>query len=421
MGGCTSLGRGVAEGVLSTWEREPDDKRMCDVDGAAFNGVAPMLERQSGFGQISPGNAARPSLKVVYVHGIGEHMPGHGADLIRSLASALGLSVRAKRIKHISLTPPSESARPYGEVNIIRLTDSDRSRELLFFEHTWSEITAPKKQSIAFDGSPIHRSRRAAINQRVREFANNVLPDAIAFTGARGPDIRGSVEEALCWAFSTRWQDLPDTMAGARCEDSALFGSRVRVDDIVVATHSLGSRAVVDALQKAARYLGGLDAVHDARKHSFAQKLRDTEVTLFMLSNQLPLLEAGQTPQTVTGQQKVYCGDRAERTAERFLRRLDMIAFSDPNDVLSYPIPAGWADQYLDSRLCSSVRNVTINVAHVRRLPIFGEFANPLQAHVEYNRDERVAGLMAYGIGHRDTAPLIRERCTWTDVDPALD
>lgn len=301
------------------------------------------------------------------------------------------------------------------------MTDSDHSRELLFFEHTWSEITAPKKQSLAFDKSPIHRSPRAAINQRVREFTNNTLPDPIAFTGVRGPDIRGSVEQALCWASSARWQDLPDTMTDVRCEESALFGSRVGVDEIVIATHSLGSRAVVDALQHAARYSVGRDAVHDAGKQNFAQKLHDTEVTLFMLSNQLPLLEAGQAPQMVTGQREVYCGDGAKRTAERFLRRLDMIAFSDPNDVLSYPIPAGWVDQYLDSRLCLDVRNVTINVAHVRRLPVFGEFANPLQAHVEYNRDERVAGLMAFGIGHGDTAPLIRERCTWTDVDPALD
>lgn len=60
-------------------------------------------------------------------------------------------------------------------------------------------------------------------------------------------------------------------------------------------------------------------------------------------------------------------------------------------------------------------------IAHVRRLPVLGEFANPLQAHVGYNRDERVAGLMAFGIGHGDIAPLVRERCTWTEVDPALD
>jgi hypothetical protein len=40
-----------------------------------------------------------------------------------------------------------------------------------------------------------------------------------------------------------------------------------------------------------------------------------------------------------------------------------IIAFSDPNDLMSYPVPDQFADRYIESRLCRSVTNVTINVA----------------------------------------------------------
>ena len=38
-----------------------------------------------------------------------------------------------------------------------------------------------------------------------------------------------------------------------------------------------------------------------------------------------------------------------------------------------------------------------------------------------YVDDERVAQLMANGIGHPGTSALIRERCSWIEVDPALN
>jgi hypothetical protein len=67
------------------------------------------------------------------------------------------------------------------------------------------------------------------------------------------------------------------------------------------------------------------------------------------------------------------------------------------------------------------VRNVTINIATVRRLPVIGTFADPLTAHTGYDSDPRVAQLMASGIGNAGTDALVRERCRWVEVDPSLD
>lgn len=416
LSGCASFGRGMTEAVLDAQARESEDRRACSVDGQAFTGIAPTLAQQESHGSLGA-DSGRPTTKLLYVHGIGDHQPGHGGRLMRSLASTLDLSVRAENFKRIELAPRIGPERPMGEVNVVRMVDTARERELLFFELTWSPITQPEKEAIKFDSSEIYTSQRAGINQSFRTFANRALPDPLAFAGNRGSDIRDAVGQAMCWALSATWDGLPQSMQGQRCETSAAYGSRVGVDELVIATHSLGSRATMDALQDAAQK----DRSKNASQIRFAEALQRESITIFMLSNQLPLLESGQDSQAVTGQHDQFCGTDAPRADQRFLRQLDLIAVTDPNDIMSYPVPTRWVDQYLDSRLCTRVRNVTINIANVRTLPVVGQFADPLAAHSGYVDDERVAQLMANGIGHPGTTALVRERCSWIEVDPALN
>lgn len=419
LSGCASFGRGVTEAILNAQADDAEDARSCIVDGEAFTGIASVLEAQAS-DPVAAGNPDRATTKLVYVHGIGDHLPGHGGDLIRSLTNSLDLSVRAGLTKRIVLTAPDEPERPYGEVNVVRLTDTERRRELLFYELTWNPITLEEKAAIDFDKAVIYSSQRAEINNQLRQFTNSVLPDPLAFIGNRGADIRGSVGQALCWALSARWQDLDALTQGVTCENSSTYGKRAAADELFIVTHSLGSRAAVDALQNAARHLNASQGLEDQAAR-FAEDLWDKRITLFMLSNQLPLLEAGQPDQEVTGSRGEYCGVNAPRPQGRFLKELNMVAFTDPNDIMSYPVPIAWANQYLDSRLCVNVRNVTINIAHVRRLPVIGEYANPLVAHSNYDKDQRVAELMAFGIGHSRISELVRERCSWVEVDPSLN
>ncbi len=220
--------------------------------------------------------------------------------------------------------------------------------------------------------------------------------------------------------MSTTWSQLPESTTGQACKLDGDFGSRAAIDDFAFITHSLGSRAIMDSLQKVAR--GAADA--DFRDNRDAQRLTDAlrkrELQLFMLSNQLPLLEAGQDPQEITGAEAEFCGSDAPRSNERFFKRLQMIAFNDPNDVMSYPIPEAWVQSNVDSRLCPKVTNITINIARVRSLFGLGTFADLKAAHIGYDEDERVGGLMAKGAGHANVAPIVRERCTWIATDESL-
>jgi hypothetical protein len=189
----------------------------------------------------------------------------------------------------------------------------------------------------------------------------------------------------------------------------------VALDDFVVVSHSLGSRAVLDAMQR----LTNLPVSADPRLQGIAADFKAREVQVFMLSNQLPLLEAGREGQQVTGQIGAYCGPGATKPG-RFFAKTELIAFSDPNDLMSYPVPDRFAERYVESRLCPSVTNVTINVAGVNSFLGLGEVANPLAAHSGYGADERVGALIAQGAGHPGVAPLVAERCTFRATDESL-
>jgi hypothetical protein len=152
---------------------------------------------------------------------------------------------------------------------------------------------------------------------------------------------------------------------------------------------------------------------------SIADSFRQRDLEIFMLSNQLPLLEAGREGQQVTNQIGAYCGPNPSKPG-RFFGKTELIAFSDPNDLMSYPVPDKFADNYIESRLCPSVTNVTINVVAVSSLLGLGDVANPLSAHLGYAADERVGGLLARGAGHADVAPIVAERCTFRATDETL-
>ncbi len=93
-----------------------------------------------------------------------------------------------------------------------------------------------------------------------------------------------------------------------------------------------------------------------------------------------------------------------------------IITFSDPNDILSYPIPSDYSNQYIDSRLCPEVVNVDINVAHVSSLFGITDFADPLQAHSGCMEDDRVVKLIANGLRRNNMDSTISKRCNWTEV-----
>ena len=416
LAGCESFGRGVTQAVLDSNQENEKDTRNCEIEGRPFQGIEPYLAKQDALPPFGDPVGDRPEVKVLYVHGIGTHAPGHGTALRDNLAKSLGLDIRAPRPKRIVIASPKFPNQNLGEINVSRLTNQQRSRDLLFYELTWSPITQPDKDLLAFDKEEDYVLQRAAVNQAMRSFVNDVAPDPLAYSGQKREPILVSVTQSICWVISRSWSELPELTEGQYCGFGLPgLGSRVDLDDFVIISHSLGSRAVLDALQRLTNL--PFDADPDAKR--IAASFEQRELQIFMLSNQLPLLEAGREGQQVVNQIGAFCGPNPSKPG-RFFGKTELIAFSDPNDLMSYPIPDQFADKLIDSRLCPSVTNVTINVVSVNSLLGLGDVANPLGAHLGYAADARAGGLMAQGAGHPNVAPIVAERCTFRATDESL-
>jgi hypothetical protein len=418
LAGCAGLGEGVTRALLASSDEPGEDTRICEVSGPAFSGILPLLERQAGHPPLGQAGPERPILKVIMVHGVGTHVPGYGARLSANLAQALGLTVMAPEAKEFAIESPAYPGERLGEITVTRHTNPARDREMLFHELTWSPISQPAKDGYAFDDTAVYAHKRASLNNTFKVFVNDVAADPLVYTGIGRERIQTAVGQALCWALSADWQGLPDEQQLCTPANPA-FASRLDNDDFVFITHSLGSRITTDGLQRLIRVLEevGRDRPEVAR---ITRSFQERDVKVFMLANQLPLLQSGLEPATVQGAVPAYCLPGGEHYESRLFSETELIAFSDPNDLLSYPIPDAFVRDHVDSRLCPKQVNVTINIAPVSDLLGLGEFANPLAAHLDYDDDERVIGLITRGIGQPETAQVVEERCSWLEVGEDL-
>jgi hypothetical protein len=418
LAGCAAFGEGLARGVMAPSGEPAADTRMCEVSGPAFSGILPMLDRQDGYPPLADAGPERPILKVIMVHGVGTHVPGYSARLSANLAQSLGLTVIAPEAKAFPIEAAPFPGETLGTLTVTRHTNVARDREMLFFELTWSPISQPAKDAIAFDSTAVYAHRRASLNNLFKHFINDVAPDPLVYTGTGRERIQATIGQTLCWALSADWQGLPDEQQLCN-PDSPAFASRLDVDEFAFITHSLGSRITTDGLQRLTRVVEAT-GMHRPEVRRVSQSLQGRNVKVFMLANQLPLLQSGLEPVSVQDEVSAFCQPEGTDFANRLFKETELIAFSDPNDLLSYPIPDAFVRGYVDSRLCPKQVNVTINIARVTSVLGLGEFANPLAAHVDYDDDERVIGLITRGIGQPETAEVVKERCTWLEVGEDL-
>ena len=413
LSGCASIAKGVTQAVLERSEEE--DTRACYVEGPRSEGLEALMREQEG------GRSGGPStrtLKVLMVHGIGRHLPGYSGRLSEALMRELKLDIKEEEYKEIVLREPELWDGPLGTLRISRHMNTARNRELLFYELTWSELTEPAKKVLEFDDSKEYTFRRTALNAAMKKFLNSHIPDPLIFLGEARVPILASVRQSFCWMTQGDWADYGAFKDGSCDLFSSSRAQQIKEDDYAFITHSLGSRIVIDYVQHFGEQALRQQALRE-QAPEFVELRRiflDKEFPVYMLANQLPLLELGRKRVTVHGQIPRYCRPDGDLRDQRLIGQLSIYAFSDPNDILSYPIPPNFIDDYIDSRLCPKVTNITLNVAKLISLLGLGEFANPAAAHGDYEHDERVIALIAHGIGGENTADIVKARCAWLET-----
>jgi hypothetical protein len=425
LAGCGSFGEGLGRGLMEAQNQE--DTRMCYIRGPAFDGIEQLIDLSQ-----QPGPKSGGDLKVLMVHGIGTHLPGYSTRLAENLARELDLDIVDREPKTVSLRLTAEkeamemaSSRGVlrgeigdsnGTLKVQRYRSKSSPRQMIFYELTWSEITDADKKIMAYDDSGEYSFRRAGVNNDLKHFVNSHLPDPLIYLGDAQLNIQLSVSQALCWMFARDYTDIPK-QTDEICNFEEHPPIEVKNDSYVFLSHSLGSRILTDALQLVTASMAKIEKRENVSENvaEWRDSLQQETLTIFMLSNQLPLLQLGRDPPEVTNQFDDYCTADGSKRAGRVFDKANIIAFSDPNDILSWAVPPGYEDDNIDSRLCPSLVNVIINIAEVKT--VFGlELASPGDAHRGYDNDERVIKLIAHGMSNEGADPMLKERCEWMEV-----
>ncbi|CAN7575907.1 hypothetical protein LJR289_004128 [Pseudoduganella sp. LjRoot289] len=342
--------------------------------GTTFPGLAQFVQQ-----------APAHRIDVLLVHGMCTHDASWASGTVRQLADALAANV--------PLSAEASKATP-DQIEIIPATVPTGDGAIRFQSLIWSPLTTPLKQQLCYDqtgksaicqGAPPYTPARAGINARVKDLLmDDCLPDALIYQGVARDAMQLRMRDAVLRATADAEPGTP----------------------LVVISESLGSKILFDTLSRMLdeRGAGSSEA---ARAAAAAQQTLDRMAYLVMAANQIPILGlADQALPSAIGRRAVQ-QDSLQRVLERrsaavtgpdsaaapgatraALSGLTLVAFTDPNDLLSYTLQK---ERY--ERPGVTVHNVLVSNAHTW----FGALENPLDAHMRYLDNPDIGRLISCG------------------------
>lgn len=343
------------------------------------------------------------SVRVFWTHGMCSHDWRWAGNRMVLLEAALG--GQADEL----LAGPADTQQPYTIVRSLR--SAGGQLDVSFF--VWSPLTAAAKAALVFDAPDTVEGgrfpfKRANLNGELKTgLMNDCLTDAVVYSGPAGEPIRTAMREAVCDALGGR----NDPSGSCDLESGGAPGP------VVIITESLGSKLVFDAVLAIAE---GAQAKSPSAKAALSARLAQVGM-LFMLANQIPILDIAGTPSS-KGVAPAAAGGRssladfvrliteARKTAPpspafgglpaEAAGPFTVVAFTDPNDLLSYRLLREGLG--LDARL--------VNVIVSNTTTYFGYVERPDTAHCGYGHNPYVIGLLMHGF--RPDAPLPRGNVT---------
>ncbi|WP_428354143.1 hypothetical protein [Methyloprofundus sp.] len=276
--GCASFGEGVTTAFLN--KQKEKDLRECRVDGKSFGGMQGNYDGSNNL------------LKVLMVHGVGTHIPGYSTQFQEKLAAELGLDEMSSHYKEIKLVNKEYPDQDLGVLRVRRLLDQEQDEEMLFYELTWSSITNPQKEKLAYDTSGEYSFRRAEVNQMLKVFSNDTSPDPMIYLGKHSQDvILASFRTAFCWMMGRDWDALPNE-SQELCTVGQTAVEHLPDEDFAIISHSLGSRIVMDGMKSmASRVSKAQEGEPTSTEAAFITDFQKKRTPFYLMSNQLPLLD----------------------------------------------------------------------------------------------------------------------------------
>jgi hypothetical protein len=338
-------------------------------------------------------------IRLFIVHGMTTTQNDYADGLVSGLGGRLGLS----RIEYHDEPHSVPGAVSFGgesaDINLrVYHLSNDGEERLKVTALNWSPLTASVKQHQFGSDNALPR---AAINGLIKTgVINDGLGDATLYLGSYQAVMRRGVMIGLC-AF------LEGELVNDHCIPTAAAHGPV-----ALISESLGSYMLFDAIEA----LNRADANSPAGEPLFS-RLRQ----FYMFANQIPLLELAElrprpgaptaAPSLESAKLSAFL-DRVRRwRGARFRapRRsegaapeiappetpppLEIVAFTDPNDLLSYELNRrNYRGEGADPHAFE-----TSNVLYPNATAWLGLFADPLTAHTGYSSDPEVLDLVACG------------------------
>lgn len=330
-------------------------------DSATFPGIASIV-----------GQAGARPVDVLIVHGMCTHDTGWAE----------------RQIDRITGIVEDHAPTPAGATAPTRVDIVERTRRLAggtvrFHALVWSPLTAGLKHQLDVDmtGTPtdctaagVCKPKRAWLNGYVKDrLLNDCLSDAVIYQGESHVAIRDAMVRTIAQVLERD----PDSEA-----------------PLVVVAESLGSKMLFDALS-------AMLESWQPQTRALGQQAARRLGLLFMAGNQLPIL--GLAEQSAAAQRAIATQDmRVPDALQRFLdlrrrqpnrradtlQRLAVVAFTDPNDLLSYRLlPARYTAPDV------AVADVLVS----NDSTWLGLIENPITAHLDYLANPDVATMIACG------------------------
>jgi hypothetical protein len=366
----------------------PFAKSVFDPTTATFPGITSQWHDKPGAG-----------VRVLFVHGICTHDENQWITA--------GWDVVMKRY-FPSETMTAGSKSSVGRVQIIDHEYQVGQNKISGRYLIWSALTKDDKDKLIYDDRPSDNPlgkftwKRAKLNGQLKaSLLNDCLSDAVIYAGYRGiTDIQTAMQTALCVA-------LDGTTTNGTCTFPPTYrhGSR----RIVIVTESLGSRMVYDAIS-------ALKIEAQSRGDNALTAFEEAVAPItqiYMLANQLPILalarpalvQAAPTPDPATSKTPAMAtalsvlsdaraGHEKRRHDDPQLAAteptLSLVAFTDPNDLLSYRL-------LTDDAAVVGANTRVVNVITSNDYSYFGLVENPLNAHEGYDLNKDALRLLFGG------------------------
>jgi len=244
----------------------------------------------------------------------------------------------------------------------------------------WSQVTIFRKWDLMdYDEESVLESYRANTTKNIkRDLINYNLADVVMYVGEQRNKITSSVMESM----------------------SNINRKNPNAKNVFI-TFSLGSAVVLDILEHAQNpkeyinYLkqknisfSNLDEDNIQKQLSLLNSI-DIDM-IYMMANQIPLLKTGTSKDKL---QNMYKPFSKYFTSKEGIR---LVAFSDPNDILSYAL----CEECLEDDLKDKYANVAISIADkTYHIPFYKnlDFVNYMTAHLGYVHNDNVLTILMKG------------------------